>query len=416
MRINNLQIPDNGRVLNTNILMSENDNVENKNVSGDRNVIQAIKKTLQNNNGLAKRNKDLDELNMIIGNNISSRYIIIQYLGKGIHGDLYLVEDANNRKRKMILKRIKLQANENKIQEQLNFELKILKYLSSNRTTREYINPCIDYKIVNDEAFTLFPVFNGYSLNYLEHFIRKLSHEKYYKIVFYLIKAFFHGLGKIHKSNISHQNIRETSILISTFANPHEMKVKFTDFGLGCGNSEMDKPLISIDDYDKHINGSMTEATIIGKCSSYLNIPIKIDKTIIDKLTDKDYLNISQNYDIFCLGLICLKLLLWFELDDITEYYTGYNNYFINNLQKKIIEKYIKKSLPPFVSVSPKLSINNKGNNFAFINIRNDTRESILEYLKLLNSLVFCNTHNRKKCQYILDKIILYEKYKNDIM
>jgi hypothetical protein len=39
----------------------------------------------------------------------------------------------------------------------------------------------------------------------------------------------------------------------------------------------------------------------------------------------------------------------------------------------------------------------------------------VLEYLKLIYKYMISPTINRRPAQYIIDKIIIYEKYKNDI-
>ena len=41
-------------------------------------------------------------------------------------------------------------------------------------------------------------------------------------------------------------------------------------------------------------------------------------------------------------------------------------------------------------------------------------KKDILEYLSILNNYILCEEKNMKDCQYILDKLIIYEKYKND--
>ena len=43
------------------------------------------------------------------------------------------------------------------------------------------------------------------------------------------------------------------------------------------------------------------------------------------------------------------------------------------------------------------------------------TKKNIVEYLKIINDYIFCKTINRKNCQYILDKLIIYEKYRDDV-
>ena len=46
---------------------------------------------------------------------------------------------------------------------------------------------------------------------------------------------------------------------------------------------------------------------------------------------------------------------------------------------------------------------------FPFLNISSESKKSILEYLKILWKYVLCKTEERQNCQYVLDKIIIYD-------
>ena len=217
-----------------------------------------------------------------------NKYNIVKYLGEGIQGSLYLANDKMNNR--FICKKIMLDnaasnsSNTNNTEQikQIQFELNLLKYLSQSKITREHINPCLESKIIDNNVFTIFPVFDGYSLNHLTTYLQKLNHDAYYKIVFHLIKTILHGMAKIHQSKIAHQNINNNSILVSTYSNPKQINIKFTDFGLGCGNGN----------------------TFINSCKKNNYTPINISEDVIGKLSNSDYLNITQKYDLFCLGII----------------------------------------------------------------------------------------------------------------
>ena len=43
------------------------------------------------------------------------------------------------------------------------------------------------------------------------------------------------------------------------------------------------------------------------------------------------------------------------------------------------------------------------------------TKKLIVEYLKFIWKYMITPTNTRRTAQYIIDKIIIYEKYKNDI-
>jgi serine/threonine protein kinase len=372
--------------------------------------INIIKSYINTRNDLGKKNNVIDKavndvvsLNNIINTKISGKYKIVKYLGEGIQGSLYLAVDVNNNR--YIFKKIYL--NNNKIQEQsqnnslekynqLQFELSILNYLSNNSSTREYINPCIEHKILDDNVYTIFPVFNGYSLAHYQKYLSKLEHNDYYKLIFHLIKTILHGMSKIHKTNIAHQNINENSILVSSNTKPQQLFIKFTDFGLGCGyiNSGTSN-ILDIDDYKNDVFFKFTT------CKENSNIPVEISDKIEEKLSESAYLQISQKYDVLCLGMIFLKLLLFFDNLEL-DLSSGYNSDFIEKVKQKLIEKYLSQSI----------KIRNL---FHLLNVSENIKKDILEYLQMLINYIFCKTNKRKSCQYVLDKLVIYEKYKNDI-
>ena len=374
---------------------------------------------------------DLKKINSILNSNISSKYKIIKYLGEGIQGSLYLAID--DKQKKYIYKNIILKDDEQGSEQdaeqgseqgseqgapynnnaskqekynQLTFELNVLKYLSDNASTREHINPCLEYKIAKNNVYTIFPIFDGYSLEHFKNNLSRLNYTEYYKLIFHLIKTILYGMEKIHKTNIAHQNINENSILISSNVSPNELFVKFTDFGLGCGNIAGKSNILNINNYqnDKFFN--------LASCKKYNNVPIVISNDIMGQLSESEYLQISQKYDLLCLGLIFIKMLLFFDKLNI-DLSKGYNNLLIENVKQYIIEKYIQQNRQQNRQQNNKQSnlfpLDKTGNN-----IPNYIQKEILQYLKLIITHILCNTNSRKTCQYILDKIIVYEKYKND--
>jgi len=207
-------------------------------------------------------------------------------------------------------------------------------------------------------------------------------------------------MAKIHKTHVAHQNINENAILVSSFNNPNELYVKFTDFGLGCGyiNSGVGN-IMSVKDYqnDKYFK--------LATCKANSNIPLIISDDIVDQLSQSEYLQLSQKYDLLCLGMIFLKLLLIFDNIDI-DLSSGYNKVFIQRVKQNLIDKYISKA---------KNGKTKYDELFPLLNIPVDMKKNLLEYIRLLVLYVFCKTNSRKNCQYLLDKMIIYEKYKNDI-
>lgn len=365
--------------------------------------------------------KDLQSMNTIINTNVSPKYKILRYLGQGIQGSLYLATDADNKRyicKKIILDNTQKQ-NQNQLQpqpqnnsiekqNQLQFELKVLQYLSNNETTREYVNPCLEHKILDNNVYTIFPVFDGYSLSHYNKYLSKLQHSDYYKLVFHLIKSILHGMAKIHKTHIAHQNINENSILVSSNTNPSELFVKFTDFGLGCGYINSGIGTGNILDVNDYKNDAFFKLT---SCKENSNIPIEISDSIKYKLSESSYLQLSQKYDLLCLGMIFIKLLLFFDNLDIN-LSNGYNKFFIEQIKQRLIEKYLSKHND---SSSIGTINSRQKNRFPLLNVSDDIKRDLLEYIRMIVNYIFCKTNKRKNCQYVLDKLVIYEKYKNDI-
>ena len=346
-------------------------------------------------------NQNIILINNIFNNNVSTKYEIKKYLGEGIQGSLYIALDKNNRK--YICKKININPNINPNQQtQLTFELNLLKFLSSNKVTREYINPCLEHKIIDNQVFTIFPIFNGYSLNHIKKYLLKMNHKNYYKILFHLIKIILHGMAKIHQHNVAHQNINGNSILVSTYTDTNQMKIKFTDFGLGCG---INNNYVSDIFYD--INSCNNIPNTSPKTSS-----ITITNSIIKKLSKSDYLYRAQKKDILLLCTIFIQLLLFFENIefDITQ---GYNAMIKQQIKQIITAKFLSK-IEKYRKT--KYKIDEADNDLlTFINTNNETKRDILEYLNIFNDYVLCEDNQRQSCQYILDKLIIYEKYKNEV-
>jgi serine/threonine protein kinase len=365
----------------------------------------------QDNNYLPERIKSI---NSIINSQISPDYNVVKYLGEGIHGSLFLAKDSNNKR--FICKKIFLDKSSVDKNTQLNIELNILKYLSMNKNTKDYVNPCIAHKVIDNNVYTIFPVFNGYSLNHLTSYLSKLSSIQYYKIIFHIIKKLLHGLAKIHQTNIAHQNINDNSILVSTYDKAKNIKIKFTDFGLGCITRDRD-PIVNVNTYEKETE----KLKHIRSCKDTSFVPVDITPEVIKQLYDHDYLQISQKYDLLALGIIFLKLLLYFENLKVLSIDNGFNTKFKYNIEKLLNDKYL------LYYNRSNAGVNNSNNNFGensedeylqklfpSMNISKDFKKHILEYLKIFNDYIFCKTEKRQNCQYILDKLIIYEKYKND--
>ena len=311
-----------------------------------------------------------------------NEYTLKKYLGEGIQGSLYMAYDANNNK--YICKKITLEPSQNPNQlEQLNFELNLLKFLSSNKITKNYINPCVEHRIVDNQVFTVFPIFDGYSLSHLKKYFHKMTPKNYYTMLFHIIKVILYAMSKIHQNNIAHQNINENSILVSTHKKVDDIKVKFTDFGLGCG----------INNENSYINSMLTT---INKCKSttppsHLTPTSLITPSLLNQISpNNNYLSLEQKHDITGLCYIFIQLLLLFENIKL-DLSKGYTNELKQEIKHLITSKFV-----------------------SLLKLDSVVKKDILEYLSILNNYILCEEKNMKDCQYILDKLIIYEKYKND--
>ena len=311
-----------------------------------------------------------------------NEYTLKKYLGEGIQGSLYMAYDANNNK--YICKKITLEPSQNPNQlEQLNFELNLLKFLSSNKITKNYINPCVEHRIVDNQVFTVFPIFDGYSLSHLKKYFHKMAPKNYYTMLFHIIKVILYAMSKIHQNNIAHQNINENSILVSTHKKVDDIKVKFTDFGLGCG----------VNNENSYINSMLTT---INKCKSttspsHLTPTSLITPSLLNQISPtNNYLSLEQKHDITGLCYIFIQLLLLFENIKL-DLSKGYTNELKQEIKHLITSKFV-----------------------SLLKLDNEIKKDILEYLSILNNYILCEEKNMKDCQYILDKLIIYEKYKND--
>jgi serine/threonine protein kinase len=359
----------------------------------------------QNTPEVLAHENNLNRINSIVNGNANSRmkYKILHFLGHGIHGNLYLAMDnANNR---VICKEIILEDKHASdiARKQIEFELNILKYLTQNAVAREHINPCLDYTINNNTVYTIFPVFKGYSLGNFHQYLSRSGIDDYYRLLFVLVKSLLHALSKIHETGIAHQNINERSILVSTFINPRQIKVKFTDFGLGCGYLNKDNEnsnVMPVDEYIRSQKELNSQNSGIANCRDNSNVPVTFTPEIFRQLRECDFLKVAQMYDVLCLGLIFIKYLLSFDSKllniDLTK---PVDNVQLETIRAYLQDKYIVNGIQSLSKIS--MSINSK--------------KLLLTYIKMIIKFMLCTTLKRRPAQYVLDKIIIFEKYKNDI-
>jgi serine/threonine protein kinase len=330
------------------------------------------------NNHINKQ--DIIHVSNIIKNNISNVFEVEKMFGIGIHGKLYLLRNKKTGK-KYICKRINKNIITPERKKQLEFELDILSYLSSNKGVKKYVTPCLKYYVNSSDIFTIFPMANAIPLTKLKKYLVKLDKKNRIEVVKKLIKNILMAISNIHKLNIAHQNINCSNILISIDKEEEDINVKFTDFGLGCGLYK-----IPVDD-SYNIKNSHYE---IKKCKKQSYMETNITKTDLNGLMNSKFLQAARLQDNWNLGLLFLDLIV--NDDDENKINIDLNKYlkFDDLFEEQILSKIL-------------ILLENK-------NINDDYSEYLRE---ILNGM--CGElDTRTSSMYVLDNIIFYEKYEED--
>lgn len=331
-------------------------------------------KNIQSSNNNSK--EDIINVNNIIQNHISPKYRVIKMYGKMDNGDgkLYLLQDVQNNK--YVCKRISQNSITKEKERQLNFELKLLKYMSSNQSVKKFINPCLSYHVDNHNIFTIFPFIDSLSLRDFRKHLLKISKKNRIEVTKKLIKNILLAMSKIHKLNISHQNINDGNILISINQEEDDINIKFTDFGLGCGFYKIPKN----DEYNIKNNNYFVE-----KCFTNLDNK-KIIKDDFKHLKDSKFLEKARKRDDWNLALIFLDLIINLNQQILTinqNQYPEYTSEFNSSILEKILNQIENNEIP---------------NDFIY-------------YLKEIIMSLCTTIKKRKSSNYVLDNIIFYEKY-----
>ena len=177
--------------------------------------------------------------------------------------------------------------------------------------------------------------------------------------------------------------------------------------------------LMNINEYEEGNEGKDEDYTInnvnkikFNTCKVNNFAPVAITDNIMSELLDSDYLLISQKYDLLCLGFVFLKLLLFFDNINIDSK-KGYNKLVMQNILQLLNNKYLKENETG--KEKEKYKDSDYKALFPSLSVDNEVKQDILEYIKLIKEYILCKTAHRKTCQYVLDKIIIYEKYKNEV-
>lgn len=323
--------------------------------------------------------RDITNVNNIIKNNISNGYEVVKMFGIGLHGKLYLLKDKFGKQ--YICKKLSKSNITQEKKRQLDFELKLLKYLSSNQSVKKHINPCINYHISNNDIFTIFPITDAISLSKFKGYLDKVTPKNKIEIVKKLVKNILQAISKIHKLNISHQNINDSNILVSINQKDDDIIIKFTEFGLGCGYYKIPKG----DEYNIKDN-----KYILQKCYNPILNKEKnhrIVKTDLEHLKNSKFLENARKIDDWRISLILLDLI-------------------INNSKEKLVDC----SLTKYPEYSSSFE-NNVLQNILTLLENDKINNDYMFYLKEILNNLCVSSENRKNSNYVLDNLIFYEKY-----
>ena len=217
-------------------------------------------------------------------------YKIIESIGKGSFGEVYLAQDPINKKLVAIKK---VSNNNGKLEKYLDYEIKIMKMLNHPNIVK------FEGKItLKNNTYIAMEYVNGGSLSdLLKNYKLKYGKPFDEQIVQYLMKQIISALIHIHGYNIIHRDLKLDNIMVHFDSekdkkelNVLKAKIKIIDFGF---------------------------AIILPNEASLTNSAvgtfIYMDPKILDEFCRKALVSKSNGYgkevDIWSLGIICYELL-----------------------------------------------------------------------------------------------------------
>ena len=350
--------------------------------------------------------ENISNITSVIQNNINHNYQVQEYRGRGVGGDIYLAKD-NGRKssdNRIVCKIINVNKGDVK---RILAELGVLSVLANNNNSRKYINPCIDYGFNKKQLFLFFPAFTGHKLKNLKNHLSTMNYNDFSEVVKFIIRNLLNAISTIHKKNIAHQNLDDSSIVISSnLKNKDNMHIKLVDFGLACGiykvpenkMNELAKQLkssklggISKDTYFKSCLDipdyflSKNNEDVVNSSLNNKNIKAELQKIMTQSLRtykNSDYIKLAQLYDIWCCG--------------------------------KIFYDIIHSRANKGTNASDIDGIDNRLSWYTNINLnKREPSSSLKYYSNIVENMMLVPIKERKSAKYILDKILTHEKYKD---
>jgi serine/threonine protein kinase len=328
-----------------------------------------------------KKHTSIDTLNKTISPLFKKPYEFIRYVGKGIQGDIYLCKLSSENK-EYICKIIKVTADE---RTRVEREISTLdKIYSNNNTKFTYAIPCIEHIYHNNKIYAIFPVKTGYKLKNIYPILDAIyirDKELYEKIILYIIRQIIKGLSEIHNKRVAHQNIDSSSIHISTniktikdITDIKKLEVRFVDFGLSCDGSDC------LSDMSYFMNSNNLQKSNTKQNNDIINKTLK-------KLNPSTELIMAQRYDIWCCGKLLYELLhyrdpkeLSYINDDLANDRAWYNDFKLSHSLNS-------------TATSPNLS----------------------KYNDFIEKWMLVPLAKRKTARYIINKILVFEKYLKSI-
>jgi len=217
---------------------------------------------------------------------------LIQGLGKGAFGEVYLTSKQGSQEKFATKKIDKKYAANPKAKKYIDNEIKILKEIDHPNIIKLY-----DVKENNQNYYLVMEYCNGGGLSdCLEYHIKQFRKPFSEEIVQYLMKQIVSGLSYLHGKHILHRDIKLDNILVKFDSeedrqkkNMLKAKVKIIDFG-----------------FARYLHPKQLAFSTLGS-------PINMEPGILRKLNrmenSRDY-GYDEKADIWSLGTICYEMLI----------------------------------------------------------------------------------------------------------
>ena len=217
---------------------------------------------------------------------------LIQGLGKGAFGEVYLTSKQGSQEKFATKKIDKKYAANPKAKKYIDNEIKILKEIDHPNIIKLY-----DVKENNQNYYLVMEYCNGGGLSdCLEYHIKQFRKPFSEEVVQYLMKQIVSGLRYLHGKHILHRDIKLDNILVKFDSeedrqkkNMLKAKVKIIDFG-----------------FARYLDPKQLAFSTLGS-------PINMEPGILRKLNrmenSRDY-GYDEKADIWSLGTICYEMLI----------------------------------------------------------------------------------------------------------